>query len=267
MEMLLACRDGLLLHDGMWKRADCPLRAPGLIAQSGDTLAVVDNAAHQLWHGQTLPCPRDVEALALWQEHALILSSDTDSLSIADRDGWLVTARVGFCPQGMCLMEDSVLVCGGADGLVHRLSLPDLYLLQSYPVPGMPQRIDASGDTAHVLSAAGDEDMRTLLGRLDLQNGTYTEVARLPGIPGAVRGDGDGGLWAAATGRLYHLPAASTQPDTAFRGFGLIRHIDVQGNAALLTDPIAGLCVSVTRPPKPAIHVLWRGDVGQACFR
>ena len=60
---------------------------------------------------------------------------------------------------------------------------------------------------------------------------------------------------------------ASTQPDAAFRGFGLIRHIDAQGNAALLTDPIAGLCVSVTRPPKPAIHVLWRGDVSQACFR
>lgn len=267
MEILLACRDGLLLHDGMWKRTDCPLREPGLIAQSGDSLAVVDNAAHLLWHGQALPCPRDVEALALWQGYTLILSSDTDSLSIADRDNWLVTARVGICPQDMCLLEDSVLVCGGADGHVHRLSLPDLCLLQSYPVPGMAQRISAGDDAAHVLSAAGDEDMHTLLGRLDLRNGTYTEVARLPGIPGAVRGDGNGGLWAAATDRLCHFPAASTQPDAAFRGFGLIRHIDVQGNAALLTDPVAGLCVSVTRPPKPAIHVLWRGDVEQACFR
>ncbi|MBQ7851105.1 MAG: hypothetical protein IJ343_15375 [Clostridia bacterium] len=267
MEMLLACRDGLLLHDGMWKRTDCPLRTPGLIAHSGDTLAVVDNAAHLLWHGQALPCPRDVEALALWQGYALILSSDTDSLSIADRDNWLVTARVGVCPQDMCLLQDSVLVCGGADGHVHRLSLPDLCLLQSYTVPGMAQRISAGDDEAHVLSALGDEEPYTLLGRLELQDGAYTQVTRLPGIPGAVHADRTGDVWAAAAERLYHFPAASTQADAAFRGFGLIRHIDVQGNTALLTDPVAGLCVSVTRPPKPAIRVLWRGDVEQACFR
>lgn len=266
MEMLLACRDGLLLHDGMWKRADCPLRAPGLIAPSSEALAVVDNAAHQLWHGQTLACPREIEALALWRDHALLLSSDTDSLSVADRDGWLVTARVGMYPQDMCLLADSVLVCGGADGHVHRLSLPDLYPLQSYPVPGMAQRISCDGDTAHVLSALGDEEPCTLLGRLDLRDGTYAEVTQLPGIPGAVHADGAGGVWAAATERLYHFPAASTQADAAFRGFGLIRHIDVQEDASLLTDPVAELCVLVTRPPQPEIRVLWRGCVEQARF-
>lgn len=266
MRMLLACGDGLLLYEGMWKRADCPLRKPALIAHAGENLAVADNTAHLLYHGKLLACPRDVEALTLWREYALLLSSDTDTLSIADRDGWLITTRVGMYPQDMRLLEDSVIVCGGADGLVHHLSLPDLYPLQSTPVPGIVQRIDANGSTAFVLSTLDDEMLYTQLGQINLADGSYAEITHLPGIPGAVHGDGAGGIWAAATERLYHFPASSTQADAVFRGFGLIRHIDVREGAALVSDPITERCVLVTCPPDPELQILWRGCVEQACF-
>lgn len=268
MGMLLACGDGLLTWDGAWRTLPCPLIHPSHIACADGLIAAVDNDAHLLWYsGILLPCAREIEALCLWQGYALVLSGDTDCLSIADPDGWLVAARTGMYPQDMCLLPDEVLICGGADGLIHRLTLPGLYSVCTYPLPGMPMRIHASENAAHVLCTAGDDELHTLLCRIDLASGECGEIARLPGIPGAIRSDGSGGVWAAATEQLYHIPKGACEPDAVIDGFGLIRHIDMLGNNLMVSDPIEGLCAWIKQERRPQIVVLRHGEVGQACFR
>lgn len=265
MRILLACREGLLLHDGFWRQLDCPLASPDLVAHSDGAVTAADNAAHLLWHSRLLPCDRDIEALLLWQHYALALSSDTDCLSIADPDGWLVTARVGIYPQDMCLSGSSVLVCGGADGQVHHLSLPELHILRTFHVPGVAMRIHANGDAAHVLCSAGDEHMYTLLGRIDLATGAYAEIARLPGLPGAVQADA-AGVWAAVTERLYHFPTGETQPDILLDGFGLIRHLERCSDGLLITDPLEDMVAQLTFGAGAQLRPLYRSTIGQAIF-
>lgn len=267
MGMLLACEDGLLTWADGWQRLPCPLRRPVHVACEDAGISAVDNAAHLLWHaGQLLPCPHDVEALLLWQGNALVLSSNTDCISIADDAGWRVTARAGMYPQGMCLHSGDVLICGGADGLVHRLTLPELLPVCTYALPGMVQRIHAAGDTAHVLSLTSEEPLQTLLCRLDLTTGRARAVARLPGIPGAVCTDGRGGAWVGATEHLYHFQAGSAFPDQVYPGLGLPTHLALQDTALLATDPIAECCLQLTLYPEPRAAVLWQGEISQACF-
>ncbi len=262
MGIFLARADGLWLQEGAWVRADCPLVGLRHAAVSGGHIAAISRETSEMWlDGRILPCPRDVEALALWQGHALVLSSDTDCLSVADAEGWLVTARIGVYPQDMCILGDEVLVCGGADGLLHRLTLPELQPVRTYAVPGLALRIHARGEVAHTLCTVEDEGLHTTLCRVHLADGRCETLAELPGIPGAVHAD-ETGLWAATSDGLYRLGAGGVE--FTVDGFGLVRHIDQQDGAALVTDDVIGLCAVVG--PDGGVAVVDRGEVGQAGY-
>lgn len=260
MGMLLACRNGLMSWMGGWRTIACPLCHPSLAACIGAAPAAVDNRAHLLWHADTLiPCPHDVEALQLWQNYALVLSSNTDCLSIASADGWLFTARAGMYPQDMCLSGDDALVCGGADGLIHRLALPELLPVRTYAVPGMPQRIHAAGGTACILCTMGDEALFTRLCRLSLATGSVLPLADLPGIPGAVTPDGEGGIWAATSEGLYHLADANPRTASPLCGFGLIRQLHLIPEGLLITDPLEGQLLHLPRNSASSPQPLYTG--------
>lgn len=159
----------------------------------------VDNEAHVLhFDGHAFPCDRDVEAVKRWQDHALLLSSDTDCLSLWDTEGLVRLARVGVYPQDLAVTEDTAVVCGGADGRLHLLTLPDLFETAEYPLPGMPERLCLRGDKAWVLSLIPEPEVHTMLLVADLSTGCWTELRRFGGIPEAISVD-EGGLWIAVS--------------------------------------------------------------------
>lgn len=208
----------------------------GMLGRSEGTY--VDNAAHQLHHaGCTFPCDRDVEALALWRGHALLLSSDTDCLSLWDGDGLVRTARVGVYPQDMAVQGDTAYICGGADGRLHLLHLPDLRASAEYRLPGMPERVCIQGDSAHLLTLLADHEVQTALLTLDLPTGKYAEVAQFPGLPGAIAAD-EGGLWVGVSEQVLHFPAGSAEADVVIEGFGLARSIEVHPDGVLVSDTL-----------------------------
>lgn len=226
----------------------------------------VDNAAHLLHHGgRVFPCDRDIEALASWKGHALLLSSDTDCLSLWDSEGLVRTARVGVYPQDMAVQDDTVYICGGADGKLHLIALPELHPLTDYVLPGMPERISIQGESAYLLTLLAEHEVQTVLLRLELPTGIYQELARFPGLPGALCAT-EYGLWVAVSEMLMHLSPDAAQVHTMIEGFSLIRRLDAQGNAVLATDPLEGLCARITKAPRPSVEVLYRGDVGMAVF-
>ena len=91
-------------------------------------------------------------------------------------------------------------------------------------------------------------------------------MATLPGLPGAIRADRAGGLWTAASERLYHFPRDSRSPDWTLPGFGLIRHIDCWDRWVLATDPVMGLCSLIDGAGRQPARVIYEGDVGQGRF-
>lgn len=255
---------GLFCWRDGWAALPCPLARADFVAAQHGAVTALDDGAHQLWHGgRVLPCDREVAALSLWQGHALVLSGDTDCLSLADGDGWLRTARVGVYPQDMAVLDDAAWVCGGADGQVHRLTLPVLQGGDAFPAPGMAERIACWDDQLWLLCLQAEEDaVQTLLVQLDSRTGQARTIARLPGLPGAIAANAQG-VWAAAGERLYHFAPWQETADAVIDGFSLIRHMDLQGDTVLVTDPLAGLIAQVTGE---TVHVLARGDVGQAVF-
>lgn len=223
-----------------------------------------DNAAH-LVHmgGGCFPCDRDVEALAPWNGHVLLLSSDTDCLSLWDAEGTIRTARVGVYPQDAAVSADTAFVCGGADGRVHLLSLPDLTEQAAYLVPGMPERLCVQGDSAYLLTLLPEPEVHTALLRLDVQSGESTELARFAGIPGAIAAD-DGGLWLGLSGLVLRQPWQGAE--VLFEGFGLPRQIIAEDGRALISDPVQGFVAAAAEKPRPAVHVLYRGEVADFVF-
>ena len=172
----------------------------------GDLAWWVDNEAHLLnIGGQVYPCDRDVEALRRWKGHALLLSSDTDCLSLWDEAGLVRLARVGVYPQDVAVTEDLAVVCGGADGKLHLLSLPDLFETAEYLVPGMPERLCVRGDAAYVLSLMPEPEVHTMLLTVALSDGIWRELRRLRGIPEAITAD-ETGLWVAVSEGAIWLP-------------------------------------------------------------
>ena len=144
----------------------------------------VDNVLHQLhFDGHTFPCDRDVEAICHWREYALLLSSDTDCLSLWDAEGLVRLTRVGVYPQDMALHGDTAYICGGADGLLHLIALPGLHLTAALPLPGMPERICIADDAAYILTLLTEPDVHTLLLSLPLDTQRWTALERFAGIP------------------------------------------------------------------------------------
>lgn len=265
MGVLLGNGEGLMVWQSGWMCQPCPLSRVDLVAADGNRVTAVNNSAHELWHaGQVLTCDRDIEVLRLWKEYALLLSSGTDCLSAASSEGWCVTAKAGLYPQDLWIEDDLALVCGGLDGRLKLLSLPELYLLEEYPVPGLPERVCVYDGAVYLLSFLPEEPVETALLRLELQRRVCEEIVRLSGLPGAIC-PGDRGIWAAVGNELYHYPLGMPVADVCFEGFGMIRHMNVQGENVLVTDPLAGICAMAVQGKEPTLHVLYRGDVGQGC--
>ena len=165
----------------------------------------VDDAAHMLhFNGQAFPCGRDVEAVLAWQEYALTLSSDTDSLSLWDSEGLVRLTKVGVYPQDMALLENQAAVCGGADGKIHIINLPELAETAVYAVPGMPERICVTKESAYILTLLTEPDVHTRLLRLQPADGTWADLLSLPGIPEAIAAD-QSGLWIAVSEGVTRL--------------------------------------------------------------
>lgn len=168
----------------------------------------VDNETHLLhFAGHTFPCDRDVEAVQRWKEHALLLSSDTDCLSLWDEDGLVRLARVGVYPQDVAVSGDTAVVCGGADGRLHLLTLPDLFETAEHPLPGMPERICLQEDAAWVLTLMPEPEVHTMLLMVDLSTGHWTELRRFGGVPETITAD-EGGLWVVVSEGAVRLTAS-----------------------------------------------------------
>lgn len=228
----------------------------------GDVYA--DNAAHLVHMGGVcFPCDREIEAIAAWQGHTLLLSSDTDCLSLWDGEGAIRTARVGVYPQDAAVSADTAFVCGGADGRVHLLSLPDLTEQAAYSVPGMSERLCVQDGAVYLLTLLPEPEIHTALLRLDVQSGAKEELAQFAGIPGAIATD-SGGLWLGLSGRVLRQPWQGAE--VLFEGFGLPRQIIAEEGHALIADPVQGFVAAATEKPRPAVHVLYRGEVGRFIF-
>ena len=198
----------------------------------------IDHDAHELhYRDRTFPCDRCVEAMALWQDHALLLSSDTDCLSLWDAEGLVRIARVGVYPQDMALWDGRVLVCGGADCRLHLLTLPDLAPRASLPLPGMPERIAWGHGNPHILVLVTDLEPCTQVIRVDPERWTYEARLTLPGIPGAIAAD-DSGLWIGVSEQVIHLPDNSSVPDMVIEGIGLAGRIETVPGGVRITDSL-----------------------------
>lgn len=205
----------------------------------------VDHAAHELHlDGRTFRCDRDIEATALWNSHALLLSSDTDCLSLWDQEGLVRTARVGVYPQDMAVTGDMACVCGGADGKLHLLTLPDLLPLASIPLPGMPERIALCEATAFVLSLLPEPEIHTKLLKVDLKTGQFRALTQFPGLPGALLAAEDG-LWIGVSELVCRLPTNADQPDMVIEGFGLARRIETIEGGILVDDSLEGRMIRI----------------------
>ena len=264
MRILLACgKDGLLEYRSHWRALPCPLPAPSHLAARPGGLAAADSTARLLWTGSAcLPIDAGLEALALWQGHALTLSGDTDSLTLTDLSSGqpVLLTPAGNYPQDFCFLDANTLaVCGGADGLVHVLRVSDLRSLARFSLPGITQRVACTGHCLAVLCLTGDDSLRCLLCRIPLPAGPVHHVCTMDGLPGALCPDGRGGLWAAATERLLHFPCRASAPDLCVPNLGLIRHLVRMGDGVLLTDPLSGVCAAVA--PDGCTRVLYEGDV------
>ena len=200
--------------------------------------AWVDPAANLLHlDGHTYPCDRDIVALALWQEYALLLSADTDCLSLWDRDGLVRTVRVGVYPQDFAMLEDRAYVCGSADGRLHVLTLPDLHTIRTYPLPGLPERVLVQENTAWVLSFMPEPQVHTQLLQLDLHSGQCQAITSYAGLPGALAAD-DRGLWIGVSELVAHLPWGAATADLLIEGIGLASKIVVRDEGVIITDSL-----------------------------
>lgn len=205
----------------------------------------VDDAAHLLhFGGRAFPCDREIVAAHPWKGHALLLSADTDCLSLWDADGLIRTARVGVYPQDMTVSENAAWVCGGADEMLHRLALPSLQETASITLPGMPERVCLHNGTAWVLSLLAEPEVCTALLQTDLQKLEVQELTRFAGIPGALATDAKG-LWVGVTELLGHLPWGTDVSDMIVRGIGLAAKIEVQADGLVITDGLEGRQVFV----------------------
>ena len=200
----------------------------------------VDNAAHLLhFGGRAFPCDREIVAARPWQGHALLLSADTDCLSLWDADGLIRTTRVGVYPQDMVLSAEAAWICGGADGKLHQLVLPSLRETMDIALPGMPERVCLHGADAWVLSLLGEPEVCTALLRTELETSGVQEITRFGGIPGALAAD-EKGLWVGVSELVVHLPWGTDVPDLIVEGIGLAERIEVQDNRLVITDGLEG---------------------------
>lgn len=216
----------------------------GNLLMQGQTY--VNNAVHLLHHaGHLFPCDREIEALQTWRGQALLLSSDTDCLSLFDAQGLLRLTRVGVYPQDMAVRENTAYICGGADGRVHLLDLPSLQEKAAFPLPGLVERIALHQQTVYLLTLLPEEPVCTALLSCPLTTMQPAELRRFAGIPGALATD-NSGLWVGVSEQLLHLPHGEDTPDMVIEGFGLPRRIIPIHGGALALDELENRLVQCT---------------------
>lgn len=267
--LLCAGEAGLLYTPGAgapWRALPCPLRCPSLLVRRTRAPAAADERAHTLWlDGRLLPLDGGVEALYRCEAGVLCLSGDTDCLTLIDPCSGLplITSPAGAYPQDVCLLSDrAAAVCGGMDGTLRLLRLPELTTLQVIRCPGSVQRVVRRGGTLYALCACGDETLRCVLCRITLSPARCEAVASWPGLPGCLHAEADGTLWIAASETLLRLPPGG--PVSRVPGdYGLIRRLDSRDGRLLAADPVLGLCTLVTQERQ---RVLYEGDVEDARF-
>lgn len=269
MAVLLCCgADGLMEHHGAWRRLSCPLPVPSLLAAQDGAVAIADNTQRLVWLGDALfPVAGGVESLLLWQGKPLVLSGDGDSLTLFSPAGTpLFLAPAGVYPQDMCLTPSGIVaVCGGAEGTVRLLRLPELTVEKVIRVPGSAQRIAWQGGFLYVLCAVEEGGLRCMMGRIHPRTGRYEALSVLPGLPGAILADGANRLWVAASEALYCFRPGERSPRQQIGSFGLIRHMACREHRLLLSDPVLGMLTLLPSPfHRP--QVLTSGEVGQAVF-
>lgn len=263
--MLAACgAAGLMNYSGGWHPLPCPLPCPAMLAYRGDTLAVLDNTAHAVWAGQRIiPVDSGVEAMLLWGDSLLTLSGDTDCLTLFSLTTGqpLLTIPAGVYPQDMCLLPGgrSLAVCGGADGLLRVIRLPELWEEQAIALPGNVQRVACLGGTLCILCAAEEDGLCCQL--CHVQGRRRSAIARWPGLPGAIHVDGTGRLWVAASELLccFHRCEYRLIPGE----FGLIRHLDSRQGRLLASDPVMDALWLVEGGQTKMLHA---GDVQHGVF-
>lgn len=254
---ILFSQDGVYFGGGLPR--GCPLAHATHGAADGGGLTLANARKARMWHnGLLLPCCPGLAALLRWHQHALTLSGETDCLTLVSPGGdLLVTAPCGMYPQDACIDGGTVYIAGGADGRVHRLTLPELRETGTYDLSGLPERISVCRNSAWVLSLETEGEMHTMLLRLPLTGGVPELIARLPGIPGAVYAD-SGGVWAASTETLVHFPPDGTYPDRSIGGFSLITQIAPATDGLLLRDGPEERTALLRLAPAPAILVFDR---------
>ena len=231
-------------------------------------MVIADNTQRLVWLGDVLfPVAGGVESLLLWQGKPLVLSGDGDSLTLHNPSGTpLFLSPAGVYPQDMCLMPGGlVAVCGGAEGTVLILRLPELTAEGRIRVPGSVQRAAWQSGYLYVLCAVEEEGLRCLLGRIHPRTGRYEALSALPGLPGAILADGGNRLWVAASEALYCFRPGERAPRQRIGGFGLIRHMACRDHMLLLSDPVLGT-LTLMASPFHRLQTLFTGDVGQALF-
>ncbi|MBR4081974.1 MAG: hypothetical protein IKK21_09350 [Clostridia bacterium] len=212
-----------------------------------DSIWWVDRTRHELHHGDSIfPCDRGIEAFAVWQEQALLLSSETDCLSLWDQDGLVRLTRVGVYPQDMAVADDVAVVCGGADCKLHLLELPGLYPRTSFLLPGMPERIALQDASAHILALVTEPEIHTQLLLAELHTGRLHTQMKLPGIPGAIAADADG-LWLGVSGQVMHLRRGTIRPDVTVEGIEMPERIDVCPGGIVVADALSARSIRVLR--------------------
>lgn len=256
---------GLMMHRKGWQALPCPLSSADMLACDHHRLAVLDNTSHAVWTGRRLiPVDSGIEALLLWENCLLTLSGDTDCLTLISliTGEPLLTTPAGVYPQDMCLLPGgrSLAVCGGADGFLRVIRLPDLQEERAIRLPGSVQRAACAAGSLYVLCAAEDDGLCCQL--CIIRGHRWDVLARWPGLPGAIHADQRGLVWIAASEVLGCLRHGEYRP---IRGdFGLIRHMDSHASQLLASDPVMGRCLLVDE--HGTAHALYEGDVNDAVF-
>lgn len=270
MTILLGCDKGLYQLGASLHKLPCPLERITHMTRSGKLLAAADDISHQLWLGEHVwPIETGLEALALWHGRCLMLSGDTDCLTLLDADTGqpIIVTPVGVYPQDLCLLEERGLlaVAGGSDGTLRLLSLDELHEVHTATLPGAVQRVAAEhAGGLLVLCLTEDDGLQCLLCRLQLFSLQYEVIARLPGLPGAVQTDGRGGIWAAASEYLYHFAPREKTADIVLPHVGLIRSILPGAGGWLVTDPVMEWCGFLH--PSGTLKEFYRGAISQALW-
>lgn len=238
--MLAACGPrGLMTWQQGWHSLACPLPGADMLACTGGRLVMLDNTVHAVWaDGRMLPVDAGVEAMLLWGDALLTLSGDTDCLTLFSLETGqpLLTIPAGVYPQAMCLLPGgrSLAVCGGADGTLRVIRLPDLWEEQTLHLPGTVLRVACLRGNLYVLCTTENDGLCCQL--CCIQGRRQWRMGCWPGLPGAIHADSLGRLWVASSERLGYFRQGEYR---AVPGeFGLIRHMDSQGGALLASDPV-----------------------------